>query len=356
MKMRFCTLYLIYVNKVTPNLEKIMEFEEEQPFNDAALSGLDIEKGHVKKTVQNRVEQFTSAKHRQDKIIDHLKKITTGEEKTPKYGFMDVQKTLNQVGDCFNYLIFHDYFTVGENRLVKASSCKKHLLCAPCAIRRASKSVGGYLDKFKEIISENADLVPYMLTLTIKNGQDLKERYEHLQKCVKKLLKSRRDYEKRGSGFNEFCKIQGAVYSYELTYSKHGWHPHIHMIILLHKTQKMAFNPRSKKNSLLSKQWKKITGDSFIVDVRRIYGDPVQGFIEVFKYALKFSDLTPQQTIDAFSLLRGSRLQGSFGLFRGVKIDKDLNEDPLDGLPYMEMYYSYLKSQFTLKSHKLVEI
>ena len=42
---------------------------------------------------------------------------------------------------------------------------------------------------------------------------------------------------------------------------------------------------------MLSREWHEITGDSFIVDVRPIsQDDPVSGFIEVFKYAVKFSD------------------------------------------------------------------
>lgn len=330
--------------------------ESKKPLSDTSLAAVITNKGLECRTVQTRLAQFTNAKHRQDAIIGHLKSISSGESKTPKHGFVDVEKTTKQIGDCFNYLVFHDYYTIGENRLVRATSCKKHLLCAPCAIRRASKSVVGYLDKFKEIMAENADLKPYMLTLTVKNGADLQERFEHLQKCMKSILKSRRNYASSGRGFNEFCKIKGAVYSYELTFSKHGWHPHIHIIVLLHKDEQIDFNPKKPKSSLLSKQWLAITKDSFIVDLRPIYGDPVQGFIEVFKYALKFSDLTPEQTVEAYSLLRGSRLQGSFGLFRGVKIDKEMNEDALAGLPFMEMYYKYVNSNYTLAWHKHIEI
>jgi hypothetical protein len=100
-----------------------------------------------------------------------------------------------------------------------------------------------------------------------------------------------------------------------------------------------------------------VTGDSFIVDVRAIYGStPVQGFIEVFKYALKFSDLTPEQNLYAYSFLRGKRLQGSIGLFRGVEIPESLDEDPLNGLPFMELIYKYYNSSFSLSKITHVEI
>lgn len=331
--------------------------EKEKPLSDDALAGEITNKGLETKSVSERVEKFTNAKHRQDAILNHLRDISTLKVKPPVIGHIDYNKTISAIADCFNYLEFRDYYTVGENRLVKAFSCKKHLLCAPCAIRRASKSTMAYLDKFNEINASQSDLEPYMLTLTVKNGDDLQERFNHLQQSMKKILKSRRKYFARGNGFNEFCKIEGAVYSYELTHSTHGWHPHIHMIILLKKGTKIDFSLRNPKASRLSKDWHKVTGDSFIVDVRAITGStPVQGFIEVFKYALKFSDLTPEQNLFAYSFLRSKRLQGSFGLFRGVEIPESLDEDSLDGLPYMELIYKYLNSSFTLTKHTHVEI
>ena len=116
------------------------------------------------------------------------------------------------------------------------------------------------------------------------------------------------------------------------------------------------FDPKKPKLSQLSKDWLKITGDSFIVDVRPITGDPVEGFIEVFKYALKFSDLSPDQTVEAYSFLQGKRLQGSFGCFRGVDIPEDMNDDPLEDLPFIELIYKYIGQSFTLDSAKTVDV
>jgi plasmid rolling circle replication initiator protein Rep len=330
---------------------------KEKPLRNKAVEADITNKGSDDTTIQARLAQFNQAKERQGVIINHLEGISKAKKKSPLHGFIDPLKLTAQMKDCFNYLLFHDYYTVGQNRLIRATSCKKHLLCAPCAIRRASKSVVGYLDKFKEIMVKNDHLTPYMLTLTVRNGESLVERFNHLQNSMKKILKSRRDSARKNTGFNEFCKIEGAVYSYELTFSKkHGWHPHIHIIVLQKKDNLIDFNPKNPKESRLSKDWARITKDSFIVDCRPIYGDPVQGFIEVFKYALKFSDLTPEQTIEAYSYLQGKRLQGSFGLFRGVIIDKSMNENPLDGLPYMELFYKYSAKNFTLAWHKHIEV
>jgi hypothetical protein len=95
----------------------------------------------------------------------------------------------------------------------------------------------------------------------------------------------------------------------------------------------------------LAQEWHAITGDSFIVDVRPIdQADPVSGFIEVFKYAVKFSDQGPEDTVHAWETLRGRRLLASAGLFRGVVVPEDLTDstEDLDGLPFLALFYRFL--------------
>jgi hypothetical protein len=84
-------------------------------------------------------------------------------------------------------------------------------------------------------------------------------------------------------------------------------------------------------------------GDSFVVDVRPITGDPVEGFLEVFKYAVKFSDQPPADTWHAYSVLKGKRLLGSAGCFRGVEVPDELNDELLDDLPYVDLFYRFLR-------------
>lgn len=330
--------------------------DKKKPLCSEALAGVADNKGSESLSLHERIDKYTIAKRRQGLILNHLRDISSGNASAPQHGLIDYSRVISNIDQCFNYLVFHHYYTVEELRLVRATSCKKHLLCAPCAIRRAAKAVRAYLGRFQEIIASQSDLEPYLLTLTIKNGHDLPERFNHLAKAMKAILKSRRNYASNGRGFNEFCKIDGGVYSYELTHSQHGWHPHIHMVVLLPKGSRIDFNPLNPKQSKLSKDWLNITGDSFIVDVRPIQGDPVEGFIEVFKYALKFSDLTPEQTVEAYSFLQGKRLQGSFGSFRGVEVPQELNDDPLEELPFIELIYKYTGQTFNLQSTKTVDV
>ena len=99
----------------------------------------------------------------------------------------------------------------------------------------------------------------------------------------------------------------------------------------------------------LACEWRAITGDSFIVDVRPIdEADPASGFLEVFKYALKFSDMEPADTWHAFQVLKGRRLVASAGLFRGIDIPEQLIDEPLDDLPFVELFYRYLAGRYSI--------
>lgn len=252
-----------------------------------------------------------------------------------------VKKASATVNGCANYLVFNNYYTVEEVKLAKAQTCKKHMLCPFCARRRASKMLEKNLPKFEE--ASKPHLIPALVTLTVKNGENLEERFNHLKNALQTLTGRRRDYLKKGRGFNEFCKIEGAMFSYEVTHNpKTGWHPHVHMVVLLND----YIDVRK-----LSKLWHEVTGDSYVVDVRKLKakdvgeskGTIVDAMQEVFKYALKFSDLSLERQFEAWDTLRGRRLSGSFGSLWGVEVPEELLDDlsHLEDLPFIEMVYRY---------------
>lgn len=247
---------------------------------------------------------------------------------------VNLYKLGSEVISCANYLVFNNYYTVSQIRLAKIMTCKKHMLCPVCARIRAAKQVSRYLERL-EILRETQTVKLALLTLTVKNGPDLDERFQHLANSWKKYQQRRRDYFKKGRGFNELCKVRGAVFSYEIT-NKNDWHPHIHAVVDLEEW--------IDRDQLIN-EWNSITGDSFVVDIRRIKGDPAEGFLEVFKYALKFSELDFEDNLMAYESLRGRRLQGSFGTFHGVKVPEKMTDDLLDDLPYLEMFYQYSKEK-----------
>lgn len=318
--------------------------EKEKPLSNDALAG-EFDKGSGIFHLPRRVERYSTAKSRQVEILTHVKQFVQTDPSTAILSNLD--NIQHRIEACGNYLVFNHYYTVDDVRLSKASFCKTHLLCPLCAIRRGAKQVQAYLEKLELLRNDNPRLKPYMLTLTVKNGHDLSERFEHLTKSVKKLLVKRRDA-LRGKWTSQLSKALGGVFSYELTLSEHGWHPHVHMVILCDQDDPIPFSQAKAKDSDLSREWLAVTGDSFIVDVRPIEGDPAEGFIEVFKYALKFSDLSPQENLTAYLTLKARRLTGSFGLFWGVQVPDAMTDSLLDELPYIELFYQYTRAGYSL--------
>lgn len=276
-----------------------------------------------------RIARYGQAHARTLQMLGHLREAPTPQT---------IRAAAN-LATCGNYLHFREYFTVGKVRLHNATFCKQHLICPLCAIRRGAKALGAYLTRWEIIRAERPELRPYLLTLTVKNGEDLDERQAHLTRSLRKLCDHRRNFNSgvARAPYTELCKAQGAVYTLELTNKGNGWHPHCHMIVLA------ASQPSQEA---LSIEWHKITGDSYIVDCRPIVGDPAEGFMEVFKYALKFSDLSLADNWEAAQTLKGKRLLGSFGLFRGVQVPESLLDEKLDDLPYWDRFYRYLKGEY----------
>lgn len=247
-------------------------------------------------------------------------------------------KVAQQLESCGNYLLFRHYFAVDQMRLHAATFCRRHLLCPLCAIRRGAKQVQAYLERLNIILGESPDLQLSLVTLTVKDGEDLGERFRHLTGAFRNYQQSRRSYERGKGPYVELARIEGAVGSYEFKRGKNSgqWHPHLHMVAL-HRGELDA--------QRLSSDWLKQTGDSFIVDVTPFHAgrDPVDGFLEVFKYALKFSDLDVEDNWHGYEVLSGKRLVFSFGRFYGVEVPEAMTDDELEGEPFVELLYRFFK-------------
>lgn len=296
----------------------------------------------------NRITRLGNLKQRskdQEQFLFHISDVTEVYQaelsnKPSKSETSLALRYANRLMGCGNYLLFKNYYSIGETKLAKVHSCQVHLLCPFCAAVRASKSSQRYQERVEHVLAQNKRLKPVFITLTVKNGADLSERMAHLKKAFKTLLDRRRDSLKKKRGYVEFSKLEGAVYSYELTRNQKTkeWHPHLHMFALA--------NEWIDRDALVN-EWQAVTGDSHIVDVRRVKKDKELGygkaFAEVFKYCLKFSDLSLGDTWEGFKALRGQRLTAAFGSLWGVKIPETAEDEQLtrDDLPYLELLYRF---------------
>lgn len=294
---------------------------------DGVLGGIEAHPG--------RVNRYGKARSRALDIAEYI----DGSDQA-----QTLAKQLKRLQSCGDYLVFRHYWTVDEVKLHGARLCCQHLLCPLCAIRRGSKALRAYLDRWEVIRAEKPALRPFLVTLTVKDGPDLAERFEHLKRSQRELWK--RKQRRRGSVLDG---VAGAVWSYEIKRGSGSglWHPHLHMIALAEDLQTEGEgNPGP-----LGAEWHNITGDSFMVDVRPVdQEDPASGFIEVFKYAVKFSDQPHADTLHAFQTLRGKRLLEPSGCFRGVVEPEGLLDDceALEGLPFVTLFYRYLRGGYSL--------
>ena len=296
--------------------------------------------GRIASDFGKRLNRYGTAKNHTSAVI---KAIGPARAKTLALPF-------TRILACGDWLKFRHYYTVAQIKLAGASFCKKHLVCSLCGIRRASRLMASYLDRYSVIRKKNPELSAHLATLTVKNSHDLGEVLTH-------LLDSLRTLHRRRSRANQpsiMHTVQGGVYSVELTHDEQtGWHPHVHAIWL--SSDPEIFDQAATYR--LRDEWKQITGDSFMCDIRAIRAeqqisddiDPhAGGFAEVFKYAMKPSELGADRLIEALPHLLGKRLIGSFGLFRGVPEPDNLADDltGLDELPYYEFLARFVGGMY----------
>jgi hypothetical protein len=240
---------------------------------------------------------------------------------------------IGKLENCARWIGFR-YYGSGEVFLRNVCMCRKDLLCPFCAMQRSSKLLRDYTARFEMARKAHLQLIPVLITLTVKNGFELSGRVEKLFSSLKKIKGKRRNAKSGGRCKGELNKIVGAFGAYEITYNeKTGWHPHVHIV---------AFVDDWIDRVALSQEWLEITGDSKIVDVRKIDEDNVGTALRyVVKYVLKANKLTPSQIYECYLLLRDRKKIFSLGVVRGLKPEKDGKAAALDATPYADLQYSY---------------
>lgn len=278
-----------------------------------------------------RLHRYEKARMRALDVADYIEVYGKSKRLPFKPG------TVSKLRRCGEYLLFRDYYTIGEVRLHAANFCQLHMLDPLCDMRRASKFTAAYLVRLLEILKERPFLRPYLVTFTVKDGPDLLERFNHLKRCYQIMNENRKAANHGRRPPVEMNKAAGGVYTYEIKRGKNSgeWHVHIHSVWLCEE------RPLAMR---LSEDWREVTGDSFIVDVTPFDDekDFALGFLEVFAYTLKFSTMTIEDQVYAASLFRGKRLLNSFGVFRGVEIPEELTDEPIENLPFVELLYRFI--------------
>lgn len=288
-------------------------------------------------TASDVLNRLTKAKRSQSQLLPYLEEVEPC--------------TAQKVKWCGSWLHFREWQTSGATRLMNANFCKHHLLCKACAVRRAAKMNAAYLPKVEQVIAENPHLIPAMITLTLRNGDNLTEKKLLLQDSINAMYAAARKAAKNPEKNLpiEWNKVKGALNAIEVTYGKGGWHVHCHAFCLLTD----YVDPKK-----LSAEWHRFTGDSFIVDVRKCHnGDAKSGLIEVLKYSCKFSSMTPAQVWEMHSVFYGAaRLINPMGCLRGVKVGCLDSDDISDQTgPYRDFLAIWLQTEAKFRIEYLDE-
>jgi hypothetical protein len=160
------------------------------------------------------------------------------------------------------------------------------------------------------------------VTLTLKhNEQGLTGEVERLYSAFKTLRKNP-FWKKTQTGGIAFLEIKRSR-------DRQSWHPHFHIV-----TQGKRIDSRK-----LSALWKKITTDSFIVDVR-----PVRDDVEVVRYITKYASKPFDPTLfesqpvlqEAILALAGRRMAITYGDWKGLKMTTKPDADAWDFLDTLE--------------------
>lgn len=279
------------------------------------------------------LKRITKAKRSQTGLVNYVREVD------PAIG--------EKVRFCGSWLHFREWFEHGEggeSKLLNANFCKKHLLCQCCAVRRAGKMVENYESKLSPIIEKRKDLIPAMVTLTLKNGHDLGERLQHFKDSWKSMGAAVRKAKSNPikNAPLQWNRVDGGVSAIEVVYDNKkgtGWHVHMHVFCLL-----SSYIDKRR----LSDEWQRFTGDSMITDVRKCKGGIIAGLVEVLKYSTKFSSMTSEQTYEVYRTCNSSRLINPFGLLRGASAG-DIDGDDITGMtgPFRDFFARWFEHRKT---------
>ncbi len=184
------------------------------------------------------------------------------------------------------------------------SSCRDRF-CLPCSIDRSRCLATNVLNALGKRPAR-------FVTLTIRQTD------AHLRDVLDKLYGSFRKLRSRCFWKN---RVKGGCAFIEIKYSvaNDAWNVHLHAIV------HGRFIPKRD----LSHEWRKITGDSYIVDVRLVEDEARIGRY-VVKYVSKaFNDTflnRPSYLDTVVASMVGRRLCLTFGDWRGIKLTESPNE------------------------------
>lgn len=225
-------------------------------------------------------------KARRQRIIGHLRRAGTPWHQ------------MQRVENCGAACVIEWSEKLGKRRL-RASYCRSRH-CEPCMRAVANVMAGNLARRLRERPRGRYRFITLTLTHT---KAPLVDQLRKLLKSFKKLREQKWwKTSKRGGAFTVEVKHNGT-----------HWHPHLHII------DEGGFIPFQK----LSDEWRKVTGDSYVVHVRQLTsGDDAAHYLT--KYVTKSTDASVWQSDDLaqewITSSKGLRRCATYGSWRGFQL------------------------------------
>lgn len=278
-----------------------------------------------------------------------------------------LEKAIADMKDCWTWWHLRHYPQFeglpSKNKVTKAISCKRYRLCPICALRRSQKVWHSIQSKISALGLGLGDL--FLVTITIKNTEDLKSGLDTIRGFYSSLVEGRKNSTRRKFRVetSPWAVVDGWIGHLEITKSDKGWHPHYHFLVAPKSEYKYLFETEkvphefgdkegfymSKFASMLGTKLNDYCG-SFMVDCKPVKdsGDGSIGgsIAEVSKYLFKFSEMSPENIWYAYEETRGMRLSTSGGVFRSVELEPKELTDELDSADEMRPWVDYLIRRF----------
>ena len=251
-----------------------------------------------------------------------------------------IQARAHELWDCHGgHTVTLYCLDSGHPRTVKMLCSSR--VCATCRRRRQEMLFARWLPRMRQL--KPSRLVLVTLTRKIMPGVDIGKKIKETRAAFGKLVRHK-----------DFAScFQGGLYAVEAKLTTAGhWNVHIHALIeLTDGARRRSWSGKSASHERcdvissagqkitvqsLSASWKKLTGDSYIVDIAPVA--TVGGATETFRYITKYlskppqglcPDKTPAQVLAYQAATSGLRLVQGFGSwhdtntnFRFVVVDE----------------------------------
>ena len=169
-------------------------------------------------------------------------------------------------------------------------------ICPVCAHDFAVK-IAIQIKRFWKAVQRKRGWTLKHITLPVKTDGDLQGAYDRGWRAWRRL-------------WRKYLKEDGAGAVAAVEFGPKNGNVHFHVLYY------GPYIPQAH----LSDWWLELTGDSMVVDIRRLK-DRGKGFdaafFECLKYPAKFDELSPELAVDVLSVLKGTRRIQPYGIFFG---------------------------------------